>query len=525
MSDIQFPCPHCGSQIVCGAENAGQAANCPSCQKSLVIPANAPPPPPPPKPALPPLPGQAVAKTPPPVPGAAAVKPPPPVPGPAVAKPPTPPPPASPTSPRIQSVGPARKTPGVAVAALVLSLLGIALGGIICGHIARGRIRRDPSLGGKGLATAGLIIGYVTIIVPLLGLAALLAFAPSVLDKFKDGMASAASTNEVAAGERGVTTTKETTPPKSGSTRKSGTSKSTQAKSAQTDTPEEAVRKVVQAYLDAEMKQDIEAMKSLLTTKAQKNFTAMIPMIPAAPGSMTLRLEKATVDGEKAQGLVRMSARALGTTELGAFYRLKPEEGQWRIYAISILIDNDEPGVTVDLEKGMQPIIEADPAKLTAYFAKLNPAAKTTKKSGKTTTTRPPTKTTQPTPTTTTEEPKPVVKEPEPVTELVFENRRSPASVDFTAFVGTTGVKAQVANYSNKAIRRINVSMFYLDSGSSAVGKQSASLLNNDPNIVARSAKAEVEFKATVPADARKAIIELEELPFMDGTTWRPGQK
>jgi hypothetical protein len=31
---------------------------------------------------------------------------------------------------------------------------------IICGHVSRLRLRRNPSLAGSGLATAGLIIGY-----------------------------------------------------------------------------------------------------------------------------------------------------------------------------------------------------------------------------------------------------------------------------------------------------------------------------------------------------------------------------
>jgi hypothetical protein len=35
------------------------------------------------------------------------------------------------------------------------------LPGIICGHLAKSRLRRDPSLKGQGLATAGLVIGYL----------------------------------------------------------------------------------------------------------------------------------------------------------------------------------------------------------------------------------------------------------------------------------------------------------------------------------------------------------------------------
>jgi hypothetical protein len=48
-----------------------------------------------------------------------------------------------------------------------LSSLIICIGwlpGIICGHLAKAGIRRDPSLKGGGLATAGLIISYVTLL-------------------------------------------------------------------------------------------------------------------------------------------------------------------------------------------------------------------------------------------------------------------------------------------------------------------------------------------------------------------------
>jgi hypothetical protein len=55
----------------------------------------------------------------------------------------------------------------MAIASLILSCLSIILGpfgsvpGIICGHAARARIRRNSELSGDGLAVAGLVIGYV----------------------------------------------------------------------------------------------------------------------------------------------------------------------------------------------------------------------------------------------------------------------------------------------------------------------------------------------------------------------------
>ncbi len=59
------------------------------------------------------------------------------------------------------------RTCGLAIASLVLSCMSFLLWplgflpGIICGHLARREIRRDPGLEGDGLALAGLIIGYV----------------------------------------------------------------------------------------------------------------------------------------------------------------------------------------------------------------------------------------------------------------------------------------------------------------------------------------------------------------------------
>lgn len=62
--------------------------------------------------------------------------------------------------------GPA-PTNGLAIASLVLSLLAFvfgitAIGGVICGHLARKQIR-ERGEGGDGLALAGLIIGYIFI--------------------------------------------------------------------------------------------------------------------------------------------------------------------------------------------------------------------------------------------------------------------------------------------------------------------------------------------------------------------------
>lgn len=75
----------------------------------------------------------------------------------------------------------AAKTSGLAIASLVLSILSLTVGmllgpaapvmailGVIFGHVGRAEIRRDPDVGGEGLATAGLIIGYLALLLMLL---------------------------------------------------------------------------------------------------------------------------------------------------------------------------------------------------------------------------------------------------------------------------------------------------------------------------------------------------------------------
>lgn len=82
-----------------------------------------------------------------------------------------------------------KRTVGVAVASLVLGILGLLLLGplcavpsVICGHIAKSKIKQDPEhLTGDGVALAGLIMGYVQIglmvmMIPLLAAVALPSF-------------------------------------------------------------------------------------------------------------------------------------------------------------------------------------------------------------------------------------------------------------------------------------------------------------------------------------------------------------
>ncbi|MEZ5461758.1 DUF4190 domain-containing protein [Dokdonella sp.] len=71
------------------------------------------------------------------------------------------------------------RTSGTAITSLVLGIIcwvGLpfigALIAVICGHIARGEIRRAPagSVEGDGLAIAGLILGYLQLGMFLIGI-------------------------------------------------------------------------------------------------------------------------------------------------------------------------------------------------------------------------------------------------------------------------------------------------------------------------------------------------------------------
>ena len=127
MSEFKFQCLMCGQNIVCQANQAGERVACPNCKNTITVPRGfdeptksepAPAGPPP----LPPIPLQIT-----------------------------------------------KRTSALALASLVCSLSSLItcigwLPGIICGHLAKSKIRRDPSLDGSGLATAGLTIGYAILI-------------------------------------------------------------------------------------------------------------------------------------------------------------------------------------------------------------------------------------------------------------------------------------------------------------------------------------------------------------------------
>jgi hypothetical protein len=90
--------------------------------------------------------------------------------------------PAPAYSPRAAIAHTGKQEQGLAIVSLVLGICSFICFGlfagipaIICGHIARGRAQREPArYGGAGLALAGLIMGYCSIIITFLILPALL---------------------------------------------------------------------------------------------------------------------------------------------------------------------------------------------------------------------------------------------------------------------------------------------------------------------------------------------------------------
>ncbi len=71
----------------------------------------------------------------------------------------------------------------LAIVSLVLAILGLtflpliaSICAVVCGHISRGQIKRTGE-GGSGFATAGLIVGYVSIALFVIVVGAIIIFA------------------------------------------------------------------------------------------------------------------------------------------------------------------------------------------------------------------------------------------------------------------------------------------------------------------------------------------------------------
>jgi hypothetical protein len=100
-------------------------------------------------------------------------------------------PPPAPPAP-LPPAAPARQTSALALTSLICGILGWtllpflgSLAAVICGHMARAEIRREPTLDGDGMAVAGLVLGWVSI-----GLTALAIVAVVVIILFAGGLAA-----------------------------------------------------------------------------------------------------------------------------------------------------------------------------------------------------------------------------------------------------------------------------------------------------------------------------------------------
>jgi hypothetical protein len=69
------------------------------------------------------------------------------------------------------------RTSGAAIASLVLGVVGVTVFplipsvlALVFGSRARGEMRADPAVSGEGLATAGIILGWIGVAISLIGL-------------------------------------------------------------------------------------------------------------------------------------------------------------------------------------------------------------------------------------------------------------------------------------------------------------------------------------------------------------------
>ena len=101
----------------------------------------------------------------------------------------------------------AQQTSSLAIASMVsgmvaLVLAPVAILAIVSGHIARGQVRRTGA-GGRGMATAGLILGYMVLVASTALVVAFLASLPNFGRGFSSSKCLAALAREADCGGRG----------------------------------------------------------------------------------------------------------------------------------------------------------------------------------------------------------------------------------------------------------------------------------------------------------------------------------
>src|SRR5205807_917061 len=94
---------------------------------------------------------------------------------------PTPPPVAPSASPSVPRTAPiAIWSPVLAILFFTGGWLFTAIPAVICGHIARSKIRKSGgALRGKGIATAGLLLGYIALTLGVMGIPLLVSMIQS----------------------------------------------------------------------------------------------------------------------------------------------------------------------------------------------------------------------------------------------------------------------------------------------------------------------------------------------------------
>jgi peptidyl-prolyl cis-trans isomerase B (cyclophilin B) len=82
-------------------------------------------------------------------------------------------------------VQPAPPTNGMSIGALVTGILGLAIVPVILGHIALSQIKRTGEQG-RGMAIAGLVLGYVCIVAYVVLIVGLVLFGYWLDDQLDD---------------------------------------------------------------------------------------------------------------------------------------------------------------------------------------------------------------------------------------------------------------------------------------------------------------------------------------------------